>query len=190
MQLLPRCEARGRALAYSSILARRNNRGGSTRNHSFMNRLCVLGSISYHALEHLICRYLPPVNRGSLLHHSHYWTSQRSPESARSGRLCRCAACAIDADVLHHAFLHFQSPSPRSLIPVESSRKFSPPKLGRYATCTSRLRCLRHSVMKSGTGHGSPDNASNDCTKPAVCRKAKPNRFLKVRQNWRQHPRI
>ena len=31
---------------------------------------------------------------------------------------------------------------------------------GRYATCTLRLHCLRHSVMKSGTGHGSPDKAS------------------------------
>ena len=29
-----------------------------------------------------------------------------------------------------------------------------PPELGRYATCTFRLHCLRHSVLKSGTGHG------------------------------------
>ena len=31
---------------------------------------------------------------------------------------------------------------------------------------------------------GSPDKANSDCTKPVVCRKAKPNRFLMLRQNW------
>ena len=35
-----------------------------------------------------------------------------------------------------------------------------PPELGRYATCTFRLRCLLHSVLKSGTDHCSQDKAS------------------------------
>lgn len=45
-------------------------------------------------------------------------------------------------------------------MPVESSSQCSPTELGRYATSTFRLRCLWHSVLKSGTDHCSPDKAS------------------------------
>lgn len=69
-------------------------------------------------------------------------------------------------------------------MPVESTSKCRPVALRRYATCTSRLRWRRHNVLKSGTAHVSPDIVSKDCTKPVVYRKARPKRFLMVRQNW------
>ncbi len=33
-------------------------------------------------------------------------------------------------------------------------------------------------MLKSGSGHGSPDKVSSDCTKPVVWRKANPKRLL------------
>ena len=62
-------------------------------------------------------------------------------------------------------------------------QQVQPAELGWYANCTSRLRWRRYSVLKSGTGHGSPDSASSDWTKPVVWRKASSKRFLIVRQN-------
>jgi hypothetical protein len=49
-------------------------------------------------------------------------------------------------------------------------------RTGRYATYI-RLRCLRHSVLKSGTGRS---DKAKQLHKAGVCRKAKPNRFLMV----------
>lgn len=76
-------------------------------------------------------------------------------------------------------FLHFHSPSPKNLIPVESTSKCSPDWLRVYGTCTFRSNCLLHSVLKSCTG-----KASSDSTRPVLCRRAKPHKFLSVKQNW------
>lgn len=54
-------------------------------------------------------------------------------------------------------FFHFHSPSSSRLIPVKSSSRFRPAKLGRHVTCTSRLRWRRPAVLMSGTGCSSPD---------------------------------
>jgi len=81
-------------------------------------------------------------------------------------------------------FLHFHSPSPKNLIPVESTSKCSPAWLRVYGTCTFKSSWRRHSVLKSGTGQASPHKCSTDSARPVVCRSAKPNRFLSVKQNW------
>ena len=69
-------------------------------------------------------------------------------------------------------------------MPVESTRRCKPALLRVYGIWTFKSRCRLHRVLKSGTDHVRPHNCSTDSTKPVVCLSAKPNKFLRVKQNW------
>ncbi len=170
---------KGFAFAYSSILARRNNGNTSSLDDFFMDCLRCrkrhrpLGSPAPHrramAAAHPASLALLDVTQIALI--CSVWGSMP---------MCNLRHCRRRSGP---CFLHFHSPSPKNLIPVESTSKCSPAWLRVYGTCTFKSSWRRHSVLKLGTGQARPFSCRTDCTKPVVCLSAKPNRFLSVKHN-------
>ena len=69
-------------------------------------------------------------------------------------------------------------------MPVLSISKCNGPELGWQGISTSKVFCLRLSVLKSGTGQSSPAISRRLATMPVVWRQGSLNTPFSVRQAW------
>lgn len=109
-----------------------------------------------------------------------YSTAQTSPVAVSIAKWTlqywrrRCVSCLRAS----------HSPSPRNLIQVLSTSRFSGPGARRLGIQTVMVCCRRLSVEKSGTGQSSLASCTMLPTIPVVCQSGSPNRTFTIKQDW------